>query len=126
MYLDHIEFDLETDNQAFSWCLVHPRQTGRIARWVVRLSAFEFVPHHIKGTLNVVADTLSRMFETAEPQNNLPSVVAPLLYDMLLTFTDLKSHQIQDPESLGIIQRLEAGESINPYSVRDGLLYCTP
>jgi hypothetical protein len=116
MYLEHAEFDL-----ALSWFLAHPCQTGRIALWVVRLSAFKFVPHHIKGTLNVMADTLSRMFETAEPQNNLPSVVALLLYDMPWAFTDLKSHKTQDPESLGIIQRLEAGESITPYWV--ALLY---
>jgi hypothetical protein len=89
MYLEHVEFDLETDNQALSWCLAHPRQTGRIARCVVRLSAFKFVPHHIKGTFNVVADTLSRMFVTVEPQNNLPSIVAPVLP---LAFTDLRSH----------------------------------
>jgi hypothetical protein len=125
MYLEHDEFDLETDNQAFSWCLAHHCQTGRITRWIVRLSAFKFVPHHIKWTLNVVAHTLSRMLETVEPQNNLPSIVAPVLYDMPLAFTDIRSHQAQDPESLGIIQRLEARESITPYSMRDGLLYCT-
>jgi hypothetical protein len=78
MYLEHVEFDLETDNQALSWCLAHPCRTGRIARWVVRLSAFKFVPHHIKGTLNVVADMLSRMFETGESQDSLPSIVAPV------------------------------------------------
>jgi hypothetical protein len=47
IYLEHAEFDLETDNQALSWCLSHPHQTGWIAQWVVRLSAFKFVPHHI-------------------------------------------------------------------------------
>jgi hypothetical protein len=79
MCLEHVEFDLETYKQALSWCLAHPRQTSRIARSVVRLSAFKFVPRHIKGTLNDVTDTLSRIFETVEPQNNLPSTVAPVL-----------------------------------------------
>jgi hypothetical protein len=37
-YLEHIEFDLETDNQALTWCLSHPRQLGRIGHWVMRLS----------------------------------------------------------------------------------------
>jgi hypothetical protein len=36
-----------------------------------------------------VADTLSRMFVTVEPHNNLPSIVAPVLP---LVFTDLRSH----------------------------------
>jgi hypothetical protein len=124
MYLEHVEFDLETDNQALSWYLAHPRQTGRIARWVVRLSAFKFVPDHIKSTLNVVADTLSRMFETRESQDSLPSIVAPVLYDMPLAFDDLRSHQAQDSEITAVIQKLEAGEPITPYSMRDGLLYC--
>jgi hypothetical protein len=79
MCLEHVEFDLETYNQALSWCLAHPRQTSRIARWVVRLSAFKFVPRHIKDTLSNVADTLSRMFETVERRNNLSSTVAPVL-----------------------------------------------
>jgi hypothetical protein len=56
-----MEFDLETDNHALSWCLGHPRQTGRIARWGIRLSAFKFFPHHIKGNSNVVADALSHV-----------------------------------------------------------------
>jgi hypothetical protein len=67
-----------------SWCLTHPRQTGRIAQWVDRLSIYKFFPRHIKGTLNVVTDMLSRMFETVGPQNNLPSIVAPILYDSLI------------------------------------------
>jgi hypothetical protein len=67
---------------------------------------------------------LSRMFETRESQDSLPSIVAPVLYDMPLAFDDLRSHQAQDPEITAIIQKLEAGEPITPYSMRDGLLYC--
>jgi hypothetical protein len=80
----------------------------------------------MKGTLSVVADTLTRMFETVEPQSNLPSIVAPILYDMPLTFTDLRSHQAQDPEDLDIIQRLEAGEYYHPifHAGWVALLYC--
>ena len=53
MYLEHLEFDLKTDNLALSWCLAWPRKTGRLARCTVRLSALKFVPHHIKGSDNV-------------------------------------------------------------------------
>jgi hypothetical protein len=61
-YLEHVEFDLEMDNQALMWCLSHPRQLGRIARWVIRLSPFKFDVHHIRGSQNVIADALSRMY----------------------------------------------------------------
>jgi hypothetical protein len=33
-YSEHREFLLETDNQALSWLLSHPRQRGKIGRWV--------------------------------------------------------------------------------------------
>ena len=62
MYLEHLEFDLETDYLVLSWCLTSPRKTGRLSRWAVRLSTFKFAPHHIKGSDNVIADSLSRMF----------------------------------------------------------------
>jgi hypothetical protein len=50
MYLEHVEFSLETDNQAISWVLVRPCKTGRLARWAVHVSAFRFLPQHIQST----------------------------------------------------------------------------
>jgi hypothetical protein len=38
-YTEHQEFILETDNQALSWLLSHPRQLGKIDRWVVKILA---------------------------------------------------------------------------------------
>jgi hypothetical protein len=61
-YIEHQEFILETDNQALSWLLSHPRQLGKIGRWVAKISALKFQVRHIRETQNVVADTLSRMF----------------------------------------------------------------
>jgi hypothetical protein len=36
-YLEHQEFVLETDNQALSWLLSHPRQLGKIGHWVAKI-----------------------------------------------------------------------------------------
>ena len=63
-YLEHREFILETDNQALSWLLSHPRQLGKIGLWIAKISALIFQVRHIRGTQNVVADALSRMFES--------------------------------------------------------------
>jgi hypothetical protein len=63
-YIEHQEFVLETDNQALSWLLSHPRQLGKIGRWVAKISALKFQVKHIRGTQNVVADTLSRTLES--------------------------------------------------------------
>ena len=46
MYVEHVEFDLETDNQTMSWCLARTHKVGRLARWAVHLSTFKFVPKH--------------------------------------------------------------------------------
>jgi hypothetical protein len=48
-YLEHAEFLLKTDNQALSWLLSHPRQLGKIGRWVVRISYLKFKVKHIRG-----------------------------------------------------------------------------
>ena len=39
------------------------KDIGRLGRWILRLAPFKFRVHHTKGTDNVVADSLSRMFE---------------------------------------------------------------
>jgi len=67
-YIEHQEFILETDNQALSWLLSHPRQMGKIGHWVVKIWALKFQVRHIRGTQNIVADTLSRMFEFSSPE----------------------------------------------------------
>ena len=61
-YLEHAEFQLENDNQALSWLLAHPRQLGKIGRWVIKILSFKFRAQHVRGTQNVVADALSRMY----------------------------------------------------------------
>lgn len=48
--------------------------------------------------------------------------MAQVFHDLLLTFTDLKSHHDHYPEILANIHRLEAGEPL--YSMCDGLLCC--
>ena len=62
-FLEHKESLVNTDSEALSWLRNHPRQLGRIGRWILRLAPFKFRIVHIMGSLNVVADCLSRMFE---------------------------------------------------------------
>jgi hypothetical protein len=101
-YLEHAEFLLETDNQALSWLFSHPRQLGKIGRWVVKISSLKFKVQHVRGTQNVVADALSRMFDV--PQNELPSVSCnALLSHFPLAFRDLTLLQRKYPELCQII-----------------------
>jgi hypothetical protein len=88
-YIEHQEFILETDNQALSWLLSHLRQLGKIGRWVVKLSALKFQVRHIRGTQNIVADTLSRMFEIPPPGAPNPEVCHLTLMAFPLAFQEL-------------------------------------
>jgi hypothetical protein len=80
-YIEHQEFILETDNQAWSWLLSHLRQLGKIGRWMVKLSALKFQVRHIRGTQNIVADTLSPMFDA--PLHEAPN---PEVFHLSLPF----------------------------------------
>ena len=122
MYLEHLEFDLETDNLALSWCLARPRKTGRLARWTVRLSAFKFVPHHIKGSDNVITDSLSRMFQSEDISPD--PVIAPVLLNFPTAFADVRSYQAQDPVLSDIVAKIQAGTPVSKHFLADGILYC--
>lgn len=49
-----------TDHSALKWFLSLNNPTGRLARWGVRLSAFNFDIKHRKGVDNIIPDALSR------------------------------------------------------------------
>lgn len=59
-YLEGAKFTVFTDHHSLIWLsnLKDPR--GRLARWVVRLQAYDFEIKHKKGKDNAVADFLSR------------------------------------------------------------------
>lgn len=60
-YLDNGQtFVVYTDHSALKWFLSLNNPTGRLARWGVRLSSFNFVLKHRRGVDNVVPDALSR------------------------------------------------------------------
>ena len=117
-YLEIRPFVLQTDNAALSWMVEHPKQLGRIGRWVLRLSRFKFTVQHIRGTLNPVADCLSRLFViTSEPQ-----ATVNLLHHIPESFKTISAHQKEDPETSLILDHLHAGQDAVGYTVQRGLL----
>jgi hypothetical protein len=62
-YLEVQPFTLVTDNQALSYVLNTKRKLGRLSRWVERLLNLPFTVQHRRGSENILADTLSRLFE---------------------------------------------------------------
>ena len=59
-YLDGSKFDLYTDNQAITYLKTVKETKGRLFRWAVLLSSYDFNLHHRPGSQNQAADALSR------------------------------------------------------------------
>lgn len=71
-------FTVYTDHSALKWFLSLSNPTGRLARWGVRLSSFDFTIKHRRGVDNVIPDALSRavpvsIIKTCPLNTNPPS-----------------------------------------------------
>jgi hypothetical protein len=122
-YIEHQEFILETDNQALSWLLSQPQQLGKIGHWVLKLSVLKVQVRHIRRMQNIVADTLSRMFEAPPPEAPNLEVCHLTVTAFPLAFQELGQLQREDPVLASIIAKLERGDVWN-YSLSKGTLYC--
>lgn len=63
-YIEGVHFTVYTDNQSLLWINNLKNPTGRLARWAMRLRQHTFSIIHRKGSSNVVADALSRLYES--------------------------------------------------------------
>ncbi|TDG38457.1 hypothetical protein AWZ03_015121 [Drosophila navojoa] len=59
-YLEGYRFDVVTDHLALKWLNSIESLTGRIARWRLELQKYQFDIRYRRGSINVVADALSR------------------------------------------------------------------
>lgn len=59
-YVEGVEFDVITDHASLKWLHNLKDPAGRLARWAVRLQAYNYTLLYRKGKLNVVPDALSR------------------------------------------------------------------
>jgi hypothetical protein len=92
-YLEHKEFHLITDNQAFTWLLRHAKELGRIGRWVMRLAPFKFKVGLISGKANVVADCFTRQYEDPSEEATFSGLVLGRLPE---AFRSIEEHQRKD------------------------------
>ena len=59
-YVHGRRFSVCSDSSAVRWLWSKKEVTGKFARWILSLQAFDFEIRHVKGVNNSVADALSR------------------------------------------------------------------
>src|SRR5436190_20426469 len=59
-YVEGYVFTVITDHQSLRWLQRMEAPTGRLARWLFELQQYDFEIKYRKGSLNRVADALSR------------------------------------------------------------------
>lgn len=59
-YVEGYHFNVYTDHSSLTWLFNQENPPGRIARWVMKLSQYDFKLFHKKGASNIVPDALSR------------------------------------------------------------------
>ncbi|XP_050456461.1 uncharacterized protein K02A2.6-like [Cataglyphis hispanica] len=69
-YLEGYAFTVITDHQSLRWLKKLETPTGRLARWLFELQQFDYDIKYRRGTLNRVADALSRQPETIPPKTS--------------------------------------------------------
>jgi hypothetical protein len=94
-YLEHKEFELQCDNLALCWLLRKVKDIGRLGRWILRLAPYKFRVKHTRGSENVVADALSRMFEET-PMGVPESSCAAMWQSLPLVYSSLGQHHLED------------------------------
>lgn len=60
-YVEGLPFTIITDHSSLKWLMSQKELSGRLARWSLKLQAYNFTIEHRKGSQNVVPDTLSRI-----------------------------------------------------------------
>ena len=59
-YVEEHQFIIKTFHMALKYIQSIKELTGRLARWILELQEYDFEIHYKKGSLQVVADALSR------------------------------------------------------------------
>jgi hypothetical protein len=103
-YLEHKVFELHCDNFSLCWLLNRAKNVGRLA-------PFKFRVRHTRGTDNVVADALSRMFDRQVPET-LERAYVILLQSLPLVYSSLSDHQKKDPFCVDLRARILGGQEV--------------
>lgn len=104
-YIEGHEFRIVTDHSSLRWLMSQKDLSGRLARWSMKLTPYNFTIEHRKGSLNTVPDCLSRSF-TEEISLHPPPI-------------DLESKEFKSQEYLSLLKTIEDNKEFLPDSKVD-------
>lgn len=109
-YVEGHKFKVITDHSSLKWLMSQKDLTGRLARWSMKLSQFEFTIEYRKGSLNIVPDALSRSFSEAIEEMSFP--------------INLESPDFKSEEYLAKVELVkENQENLPDLKLQDGLVF---
>lgn len=108
VYLIGIRFLIKTDCNSLKLLESKRDMNPRIARWFVRLSEFNYTIEHISGSINRVADSLSRY--PVEEAKEIELFGLPVL-GISITTDWVAAMQRNSEEILSVRNKLEEGDS---------------
>lgn len=117
-YVEGHKFTIITDHASLKWLMGQKELSGKLARWSLKLQAFDFVIEHQKGTQNVVPDALSRIHcDTIEEfQSCLPLLAVSAIA--------LDSNEFNDQEYSELRAKIKAHpDDYSPFRVQDARVY---
>lgn len=105
-YVEGTHFKVITDHHALIWLKNLKDPTGRLARWSLRLQAYDFTLVHRKGKFHIVPDALSRLVSAVNANRNFDTQDSWYL----------KHKQLA----------LEQPQEYDQFKIQNGLLYFNP
>ncbi|CAF3221850.1 unnamed protein product [Rotaria sp. Silwood2] len=132
-YLEGNKIYVRSDCKALEWMRTAKDVTGRLARWAMKLSAYQIEEIKYRpGKLNANADSLSRnplQNDDINQQEVSTIETAVNLWQNTNILNDIKKEQEADPKLKPIIEllkkksTLEFNDKRNPHVLVNGLLY---
>lgn len=134
-YLRHLIYGTKirivTDHHALCYMKTLKSPTGRLARWAIKLSEYDYDIIHKPGRKHNDADCLSRF--RVQPANSTDEEESAEVPTYLLTYDSIQNEQRKDPVLQKIIQILENPDDLrfsmaqrrktNQYKIKNGVLY---
>lgn len=100
-YVEGLPFTVITDHSSLQWLMSQKDLSGRLARWSLKLQAFDFNIEHRKGSLNIVPDTLSRVdIDEVEVTDRVMDVDLASSFFSTKEYSELKQTISEEQEQL--------------------------